>query len=81
MATKITILGQEPKEEKKLKPIEFVRHAYENTPVHYKPSDYENIQLIKGVVIDEMDLMMCWDNDNESKTRGFILGHFNDGIV
>ena len=61
--TKVTILGQEPKKKKELKPIEFVKFANTTDEVYFTPSQFENITLIDGVNIDGFDLMMCWDND------------------
>lgn len=79
--TKVTILGQEPKEEKELKPIQFMKVIHEEdlkiTTPTCRPNDWDNIELIgrgKGY-----DIMYAYDHDR-NKGRIF-LGHFNDGVV
>ena len=80
--TKVTILGEEPKEVK-LKPIEFVGHItdqFEISNVFDKPSDWSNIVLIcKKYRGSDLDLMFCYGDD----TNDCVIhtGHFNDGIV
>jgi len=83
MKTKVIILGQEPKEEKKLKPIEFVKHlsfdliCFED-PCN-DPCDFENIELICENYDKGVDLMFAY---NEDRNYGFLYaGHFNDGVV
>ena len=89
--TKVTILGSESKESKKLKPIEFVRYYnikmnefrsndHEN---RLNPKDYKNIELIsKGYDDQDLDLFFAYNEDrNEWKNTNLYLGHFNDGVV
>ena len=81
--TKVIILGQEPKEEKKLKPIEFVKAIPDTGKLqnpNYKPSEFENIELIcKNYYHEDFDLMFAYDLE---RSRGCLyLGHFNDGVT
>jgi hypothetical protein len=78
--TKVIILGQEP-EQKKLKPIEFVKIIHEEDleiiTALCIPKDWKNIELIgrgKGY-----DIMYAYDH-HRNIGRVF-LGHFNDGVV
>jgi len=80
MATKITILGQEPKEEKK--PIEFKKalmSSFDVKPPTLKPIDYSHIVLICRNYGGDLDLMFA--ENNATGTNCLYLGHFNDGIV
>lgn len=79
--TKVTILGQEPKE-KELKKIEFVKDILENGSWFdscYNPQAWKYIDLIclnwRG---SNLDLMRVYD---DSTNGALVLGHFNDGIV
>ena len=83
--TKVTILGQEPKEEKK-KQIVFLKEiddkgCYKSTS--YTPSLYNNVILIKSIAVMNMDLMCCFDDrvSHDISNRALYLGHFNDGVV
>lgn len=89
--TKVTILGQEPKEEKKLKEIEFIKVLKANDSGNLcvqSPNGklkWANIILIcKNYHESGYDLMFGWNSEN-SLTKGFgctlFLGHFNDGVV
>lgn len=78
--TKVTILGQEPKEKKELKPIEFTESLtgsknFEGGCV--PPSDWANIELVCRY--GSFDIMFAYD---DSRNNGCLyLGHFNDGVV
>lgn len=78
--TKVTILGQEPKEVKKLKPIEFTENltlAKEIDKNCLAPNRWENIELICAG--GTFDIMFAY---NEDRNGGCLyLGHFNDGVV
>ncbi len=79
--TKVTILGEEPKE-KKLKPIEFKLECFEKVfskePL-CTPDGWDNIELVALDFIENYDLMFAYD---KSRCGGCLyLGHFNDGIV
>lgn len=85
MKTKVTVLGEEPKE-KKLKPIELegcLMHGCER--VNYdsfgkdflNPSNYKEIILVKrnyGL----KDVFLCKKHDGDEV---IMFGHFNDGVV
>ncbi len=82
--TKVIVLGQEPKEEKKLKPIECVKYCLADsnwTKENVGLSSYKFVYLIcRNWRESNFDLMIC--SDYENMTNGaIILGHFNDGIV
>lgn len=81
--TKVIILGQEPKEEKKLKPIEF-KYSLLSTCKEFKvavanPKNYLNIELICKDYGYSYDLMFAYDSNRKEGT--FYVGHFNDGVV
>ena len=83
--TKVTVLGQEPKEEKKLKPIEFKEQCNYNEwhHVQFKPKEFAYIELISKSFVDKndinLDLMFAYDG---RRSDGMLfLGHFNDGVV
>ena len=79
--TKIIDLTKEAKEEKVLKPIEFVRYVGLNGYIKAKtqPSAFNFIEMICRKYENEYDLIFAY-NDNRS-LGGLYLGHFNDGIV
>lgn len=80
--TKVTILGQEPKEEKKLKPIEFVKfldYDFKFKKGALEPRFCDNIKLICLDYSDGFDLMFGFKEDKRAGT--LYLGHFNDGVV
>lgn len=80
--TKIVILGQEPKQEKKLKPIEFKSVLLGNLKFGeplLKPIRFKYIELICLNYCCEHDLIFAYD---ENRSGGcFYVGHFNDGVV
>lgn len=84
MATKVTILGEQPIEQEKKK-IEFckwvdVSGGCVSHLIGLKPHDFQNIELIrlKQTSLD-YDVMFAYNKD---RSVGIIyLGHFNDGIV
>ena len=83
--TKVTIIGSEPKEQKKLKPIEFVRcdeglKRKGRVKPEFKPKDFDNIELIsESNSLEHYDIMFAFD---DNRSGGFIYyGHFNDGVV
>jgi len=81
MATKCIVLGQ-PEQEKKGKPIEFVKFLCMNhfpnstTP----PSKYQNVELIcKSYNNQKEDLIYAYDLD---RNYGILyFGYWNDGFV
>ena len=84
--TKVTVLGKEDTS-KNLKPIEFIYEIdleTEEKPItttaSLKPDDFDNIMLIRPAFKNGLDFMMAWD-DTAKASRGFYLGHFNDGVV
>lgn len=84
--TKVIILRQEPKEEKKLKPIEFVKFLSGRLIIEDQPIDgdtassWENVELICKSYTTKYDLMFVYDDDD--RDSGILyLGHFNDGVV
>jgi len=82
MATKVTILGEANTEQKKLKPIEFVKTLNGNhsfIDATFSPSKWDNIELIQRKFYD-FDLMFAYSIDG--RDNGLLyLGHFNDGVV
>lgn len=83
MATKVTILGPEPKEEKKVKPIEF-KYMLSSTCKEFKvtvtnPKNYLNIELICKDYGYGFDLMFAYNSNRKEGT--FYVGYFNDGVV
>lgn len=89
--TKITILGQESKECKTLKPIEFMKYnvygfldgSWQNclgtSYGHTTPNEWDEIVLLeKNHRTSKMDLMLAIEYGNVSC---LYLGHFNDGVV
>ncbi len=83
--TKVTILGSESKESKKLKPIEFVKQIVcdENWTTDkddiIQPDQWRFIELIALRFDATFDLMYAYDF---KRSDGAIyLGHFNDGVV
>lgn len=91
MKTKVIVLGQELKEEKNLKPIEFVSYLDENSLKFKKniyngmckPCEWENIELVCTNFLGKgLDLMFAYDKDrNDDFKHCLYLGHFNDGVV
>ena len=80
--TKVIILGQEPKEEKKLKPIQFVKFLSSALNFQYStglPKNFDHIELIRRNYNHEYDLMYVYNEDRNEGT--LYLGHFNDGVV
>lgn len=86
--TVVTIIGQEPQKEKKLKPIEFYtliggRGGAEKPGS--KPSEWDNIELVcKNYRNGEYDLLFCYKKDRHGSSyssQALYLGHFNDGVV
>lgn len=78
MKTKVIVLGQEPKEEKKLKPIEVCKMLhYDGKTSNHKNNlkNYDEIKVIK-VKNFEFDCIIITD------VPSFVfLGRFNDGVV
>jgi hypothetical protein len=79
--TKVIILGEEPKKEKKK--IVFVKALniyYEFFNAICGASSYKNIEFICVNYLGEnYDLMFAYDEDRDKGC--LFLGHFNDGIV
>lgn len=86
MATKVTIIGEKPKREKKNK-IQFLKYlSADGVNFHetgLNASDFENVELIcRNYTKNGEDLMFAYDSDrNDGESTFLILGHFNDGIV
>lgn len=78
--TKVTILGDESKQEK-IKKIEFVYSIGHNgrlfKPI-IKPYEFKKITVDLKTGDDKYDLFICEDGSN---VHYRYLGHFNDGIV
>ena len=94
MATKVTILGEQPIEQEKKK-IEFTHYLGHSHGVPAvadlstfsypkKPTDYFFIELVsrKYLTINDVsyDLMYAY-TDTTTRVGTLFLGHFNDGIV
>lgn len=84
MATKVTIIDGEPKEEKK-KPIEFVKCIQPNVggisieEADNAPCEWGYIELIsKG---DDLPYDTMFAHDGDMSNGVLYLGHFNDGVV
>lgn len=82
MKTKVTILGTESKESKKLKPIEFVKCLSMHGDIilfrpNYPPSYYEEIKVVVDPQDSGLSLFICKDHE----FTHFYIGHFNDGVV
>ena len=80
--TKVIDLTKEAKEEKGLKPIEFVKYISTHGNQVYtcaKPADFGNVELICKKYGGLYDLMFAFDGERSSGS--LYLGHFNDGIV
>jgi len=80
--TKVSVFGQEAEQEKKKKPIEFVKYLngdeVEQCPS--PPSDYENLVLLeKNYYCIGFDLM--WAHNDSPNDGTLYLGHWNDGVV
>lgn len=83
--TKVTILGQEPKEEKK-KPIEFVGYLMTNPTSGIntnilqqdQPNCWDEIVVIQGKLPYKYDIFLCTKKSGE---HVMMLGYFNDGVV
>lgn len=76
--TKVIILGQEPKEEKNLKPIEVKRIVNrDGTCDVWKSADISDYNEIKVIKVNDYDFDCIIITD----TNIMFLGHFNDGIV
>lgn len=78
--TKVIILGQEPQEEKKLKPIEATHCLQKESLIMYKSEyylkHYNELRVIKtNKYLPDFDCIIISED-------GYVfLGHFNDGIV
>ena len=84
MKTKVTILGTESKESKKLKPIE-AKYCVQNTQitggvlnVTTGPFDLTPKREIKVIMIEGYGPFDCLIIDSSDN---LFLGHFNDGVV
>ncbi len=84
MATKVIILGEEPKEVKQLKPIEFVKFLSSDISLGDDPSSphtWKHVDLIvKNYTIDGLDVMLAYDDDKYKYDGALYLGHYNDGV-
>ena len=76
--TKVTILGDESKQKKKLKPIEVKMIIYSDGKTqeyNTKLSAYKEIKIIKINAYKSFDCIIITDDNI------VFLGHFNDGVV
>lgn len=84
MATKVTILGEQPIEQEKKK-IEFVKWINENGvaigSIGNKPSTWGEILLLQRKYQGGKYDLMFASKPNEGSLNCLYLGHFNDGIV
>ena len=80
--TKVIDLTKGAKEEKVLKPIEFVTFLSKNgstSEAKVKPQDYKNIEIAFRVYEQGLVLMFAY---NDRKDLGSLyFGYVNDGIV
>ena len=80
--TKVIDLTKEAKEEKVLKPTEFVTYLSKNGNTYQakaKPNEYKNIEIVFRVYGDGLVLMLAY---NDRKDLGNLyLGYINDEIV
>lgn len=84
MATKVIILGEEPREVKKLKPIEFKwlwERADKISGDMANPNQWSFIELIAPKYQGGYDLMFAYDSPEHRNLGACFLGHFNDGVV
>ena len=81
--TKITVIGEAPKEEKKLKPIEFIGCIYDhgnsvNLNLTVRPSNYKEIKVLKVKGYDFDCICICAQSNGDE----FIYtANFNDGVA
>jgi len=83
MATKCIVLGQ-PEQEKKGKPIEFVKalnNLSELVATKTKPKEWVFIELLSKNYPHGYDLMFAYYGERNSGDRCLYLGHWNDGFV
>ncbi|MCA6445454.1 MAG: hypothetical protein IM600_18650 [Bacteroidetes bacterium] len=84
MATKVIILGEEPKEVKQLKPIEFVKFLSSDIISGDDPSPpqiWRHVDLVvKNYTTDGLDIMLAYDDDKYKYDGALYLGHYNDGV-
>ena len=80
--TKVTILGQEPKEGKRK--IEFLKGISISRLEFFDdvqlPSAYKEIKVIKDPQDCGLDFFICCGFEGTEYTH-FFIGHLNDGIV
>ena len=80
--TKVSVFGQDSEEEKKKKPIEFVKAFFYKKFVDAKakPSEYEYVVLLEKNYYG-INLSLIWAYDNNPNNGTLYLGHWNDGVV
>ena len=81
--TKITVIGEAPKEEKKLKPIELVGCIHDhgksiNPGANKKPSDYKEIKVIKVKDYNFDCICICV---NKGGAEFIFTANFKDGVA
>lgn len=81
--TKITVIGEAPKEEKKLKPIELIGCIHDhgrsiNSNHSANPSLYKEIKVIKVKEYDFDCICICV---NEGGEEFIFTANFNDGVA
>jgi|LakMenEpi03Aug12_release.lakeMendotaPanAssembly.Ray.scaffolds.fasta_scaffold02274_20 hypothetical protein len=71
-------------EEKKLKPIEFIKFLSSDVSLGDDPSPpqtWKHVDLIvKDYTTDGLDIMLAYDDDKYKHYGALYLGHYNDGI-
>jgi hypothetical protein len=81
--TKCIVLGEEPKEKKLLKPIEFKFVLDSNmNKIHTEanPCLFLNVErVVKKYMHSDFDVMFAYDKNRDNGY--FYLGHWNDGVA
>jgi hypothetical protein len=84
MATKCIIVGEDPKIESKLIPIEFCKVVtYDNEPFdnNVKPNEFKYVELIALNYQSGYDLIFAYNNQKLRGDGHLYFGHWNDGVV
>lgn len=71
------------KEKKKGKKIEFKALVSANEVVQdvgYEPNEFDNIVLISKGYSNGLDLILAWNDEDDSSARCAFLGYWNDGL-
>jgi hypothetical protein len=81
--TKITVIGEAPKEEKKLKPIEFIGILQIDgnsisTSIGKKPNDFQEINVVK---VKSYNFDCICLAKSKSGNMNVYTANFNDGVA